>query len=284
MSHEIRQLPPSMSPNVAWRRVVPADVISGLKALGCLDGEGIRIAYRGEDVHSLLQWAFTELELAEKSSVEDDRRRHASHVVTHAKKAIDGLFDAYLERDFLDARLGPRATFSRKMSLLRMRHNVELPWRLIPAIVGNPRNTSEHQRIAPTVEEAGIAAEAARVIVRAMKAASDPLNGHAILGTFPGGTMRGPWGVHVHVDSFPEAFGWFWRGSDGVPRTGVGVSDGRQTAEVQYSNISDFTEEQHMDLLATWDVAYHAVGWRPREVVGRHIRLAGLDQPPADGT
>ena len=96
-------LPVSMIPKVTWRPVLPADVLSALKTLGPLRGFGRIIAYRGQDVETLLGWTFSELDLAEKATSTDDKERHASQVVVHAKKALDCLFDAYLERDFLGA-------------------------------------------------------------------------------------------------------------------------------------------------------------------------------------
>jgi len=54
----------------------------------------------------------SELQLAENATSTGDKERHASQVVVHAKKALDCLFDAYLERDFLDVHLRDETVWS----------------------------------------------------------------------------------------------------------------------------------------------------------------------------
>lgn len=150
----------------------PADVLSAIRTIHPLDGDGRTISYSGEDVDTLLGWGMAELRLAESTAIAADQRRHTSQAVTHAKRAIDCLFDAYLERDYLNVHLGERPMFSKKLLLLKERLGDQLPWRLVPAIIARPRDTSEHERQAPTIEEAGVAVEAARSIVAAMIAAA----------------------------------------------------------------------------------------------------------------
>jgi hypothetical protein len=156
-----------------------------------------------------------------------------------------------------------------------------LPWRLVPAIVADPRDTSEHTRIAPSVVEAGVAAEAAKVTTEAMIAASNPLHGPALVGTFESGWSSGPWGHHVHVISYPSHFAWMWRCRDGIPRVGVGVrvvKDVKDAAEVQYAAIHEFSEREQLELLHQWD-AFGAGHWMSENFLGEMVTLAGLDQP-----
>src|SRR5262245_27773350 len=107
------------APRVIWNDVNPADILSGLRTLGSLSPSGRLIAYRGEPVDKLLICAGQELALAEHAPVaDDDQRRHASQAVGHAKKAVDCLLDAYLERDFLSVHLRPRAGFIAKLKMV----------------------------------------------------------------------------------------------------------------------------------------------------------------------
>ncbi|MEP7125044.1 MAG: hypothetical protein ABJE95_29205 [Byssovorax sp.] len=271
-------LRPSMSPHVTWVHVTPDDVLSATRTLGALNQEGRMIAYRGEDVDSLLSWGLAELNLAENTVVKEDQRRHTSQAVVHAKKAIDCIFDAYLERDFLDVHLGARPTFKSKLLLLKERLGNQVPWRLIPTIVARPRDSSEHERRAPTLEEAGVAVEAARVIVAAMISANHPLRGPAIAGSFSGGASSGPWGYHVYVESFSKYFGWLWRCADGVPRAGVGVATADDIAEVSYADLQEFGKLKHLELMRIWD-GFPISSWVSELFLREKIKLAGLDQP-----
>jgi len=269
-----------MIPKVTWRQVAPADVLSALSTLGRPRINGRIIAYRGQDVETLLAWAFSELDLAEKAATKNDQERHASQVVIHAMKALDCLFDAYLERDFLDVHLRDRAGFSEKLALLKGRLGERLPWRLVPAVVADPRDVSEHSRVAPSLESAGLAAEAAKVTVEAMVAASNPLHGPALAGSFEQGWSSGAWGHHVYVAAFPAEFAWGWRCADRIPRMGVGVRvlGAKDAAEIHYCGLKQFTTEQHLEALRLWDM-FESWSWMSEPLVGQLIKLAGLDQP-----
>ncbi len=275
------QLPASMTPKVAWQRVSAADVLGAMRSLGPLRAEGRIIDYRGQNVDSLLAWCFAELDLAERATTSDDAKRHASQVVVHAKKALDCLFDAYLERDFLTVRLRSRAQFTEKLELLKKRLGARIPWRLVPAVVADPRDTSEHSRVAPSVAQAGVAAEAAKVTAEAMTAASKPLHGPALVGSFEGGWSSGPWGHHTHVTSFPPQFAWIGPCNDDVARVGVGVRvapDLKDVVEVQFAEVRQFTEAEHLELLRQWDT-FEPGFWISQQALAEKIRLAGLDQP-----
>jgi hypothetical protein len=269
-----------MTPKVTWRRVLPADVLSALKTLGPLRSAGRIIRYRGQDVETLLGWAFTELDLAEKATSVDEKARHASQVVVHAKKALDCLFDAYLERDFLDIRLRPRAGFSEKLELLKNRLGGRLPWRLVPAAVAEPRDDSEHSRVPPPPERAGVAAEAAKMTIEAMVAASNPLHGPAHAGSFGWGMRSTDSGYYQYVTGFPEQFAWLWRCSDGIPRIGIGVStsDATDTAEVCYCDLEQFALAEHLEALQLWE-QFEPWSWMSERAVREMMQLAGLDQP-----
>jgi len=270
----------SMTPNVTWRPVDPADVLTGLGTLNALEPDRRIIAYRGESVDTLLRWAGVELDLAENASTDDDRHRHATQAVGHAKRTLDCLFDAYLERDFLDVRLPPRAAFSAKLALLKTRLGQALPWRLIPAVVAEPRDVAEHERKAPTVKEVGIAVDAARVIAGAMIAESDPLLGPALLGKLAAGWLSGPDVHHMWVTSFPKSFAWVWRCADGIPRLGIGTASADDTAEVIFADLSSFTEEQHLNALRMIESAASSFRSSTDERTMRQkMQLAGLDQP-----
>src|SRR5713101_8442244 len=118
------------------------------------------------------------------------------------------------------------------MELLKKRFGVRVPWRLVPAVVAEPRDSSEHTRVAPSVEQAGVAAEAAKVAAEAMIAANNPLHGPALAGSFESGWSSGPWGHHVHVASFPPQFAWMWRCRGGIVRVGVGVRVAKDVKDV----------------------------------------------------
>jgi hypothetical protein len=250
--------------------------LSALKTLGGLQQTGRFIAFRGDDVDTLIGWAVSELEQAEHASCDVDRRKHTTHAVGHAKRAVDCLFDAYLERDYLDIHLAPRAMFSAKLKLLKERFK-QLPWRLIPAIVADPRDTAEHEREAPSVQDAGIAVEAARAVVTAMRSVSDPLSGPALAGQLSISWSAGElW--EVRVPGLPSHFLWIWRCADGVARAGVGTSSAVDTAEVLYADLRTFSLQEHLSLLQAFDALPFM--WRVSEaIVGRAFALAGLDQP-----
>src|SRR6185503_19615441 len=143
--------------------------------------------------------------------------------------------------------------------------------------VADPRNISEHTRIPPTLVEAGIAAEAAKVTAAAMVAASNPLHGPVLAGSFESGRSSGPWGHHLYVTSFPEQFAWMWRCADGIPRAGVGVrsqKDVKDAAEVDYAALKDFSEPEQLDLLRQWD-SFDAAHWMSEDLMTEMVTLAG---------
>lgn len=269
---------PSMIPDVTWTRVDPLDVISGVKSLGTISLESRIISYRGQDVPTLLSWAFQELELAEAATSEPDQERHATQAVVHAKTAIDCLFDAYIERDYLAVRLGERPQFSKKLELLKQRLGNQLPWRLIPVVIASPRDAAQHERITPTLEEAGASVEAAKVIVQAMTTASNPLVGPALAGPLLGGSYHDEGGYKIYVLGFPPAFGLFWRGSDDVIRVGAGTASAKNVAEVRFAQLDAFAPAQHLALLRIWDT--FSANWnRSEPMVREELKLADLDMP-----
>lgn len=114
-----------------------------------------------------------------------------------------------------------------------------------------------------------------------MIAASNPLHGPALAGSFESGCSSGPWGYHMHVGSFPPHFAWMWRCRDGIVRVGVGVrvaGDVKDVAEVQYAEVKQFSEGDHLELLRQWDT-FDASSWLSENFLAEKVTLAGLDQP-----
>jgi hypothetical protein len=168
--------------------------------------------------------------------------------------------------------------FSKKLELLRRRLGDRLPWRLIPAIVAEPRDIAEHERIPPSVEAAGIAVEAASVVVTAMREVSNPLRGPALSHGILGGHSSGAHGSRVWVTALPPHFAWVWRHADAVARAGVGVAVGIDRADVIHARIQAFSETQHLELLALFD-GFQTSAWTGEWLLRQTMTIAGLDRP-----
>jgi hypothetical protein len=199
--------------------------------------------------------------------------------------ALDCLFDAYLERDFLDVTMRPNAGFYEKVQLVRKRLGDELvPDVLIKKVVADPRDDAQHDRKPPSIDEVVTAIQAARTVVGAMRAASDPLTGHAVAGALGAYHQTLPSGERRPVFyGFPPVFGLIWRGADGKVRAGVGTAgtgDNRHIAEVQYAPFENFDEQQRLDLLRCFDESATHSGWTQNEEHLRELMVAArLDQP-----
>jgi hypothetical protein len=127
----VATMPPAIEPQVTWTPVPPPDVLSAARSVGGVPQMGRLISYKGTDVDTQLGWAFSELEAAERASSHAEQQKHTTHAVSHAKRAVDCLFDAYLERDFLAVHLTPRPTFSAKLDLLKVRFKQHLAYRTV---------------------------------------------------------------------------------------------------------------------------------------------------------
>jgi hypothetical protein len=162
--------------------------------------------------------------------------------------------------------------------LLKQRLGNQLPWRLIPVVIASPRDAAQHERITPTLEEAGASVEAAKVIVQAMTTASNPLVGPALAGPLLGGSYHDEGGYKIYVLGFPPAFGLFWRGSDDVIRVGAGTASAKNVAEVRFAQLDAFAPAQHLALLRIWDT--FSANWnRSEPMVREELKLADLDMP-----
>lgn len=271
-------LTPSITTTVTWARVPPADVISGLHALGDLrGGTGRSFPVEGESVATYLEWARAALEEAERNAIAV--RRHCTEAVSHSKRALDRLFDLYLRRDFLNLRLRDRAAFFAKLELLKRRLGPRIPWRLIADIVADPRNAAEHEFQTPTLEEAGRAVEAATAVVGAMEAASVSGRGPALIGFLTGGYSSGPDYDHVHFSGFGSpGFALMWQGADGMPRLTVGRTHSTSVADVIWCPLAELNESEHLSVLSWWD-ARSIRSSIDEEHLGRKLKLAGIDAP-----
>ena len=272
-------LTPSIETTVTWLQVPPADVISGLHALGDLrEGTGRISRVEGESVATYLSWARAALEDAERNA--PAVKRHCTEAVSHAKRALDRLFDVYLRRDYLHLQLSDRASFFAKLDLLKRRLGSQIPWRLISDIVADPRNVAEHQFQTPTLQEAGRAVEAASVVVTAMETASRSGHGPALIGFLTGGYSSGPDHDHVYFSGFGSpGFALMWQGADGTPRLAVGRTPSQSVADVIWCPLADLTESEHLGVLSWWD-GRSGGSSISGDYLGRKLKLAGIDGPP----
>jgi hypothetical protein len=271
----------SVKPTVTWQHAVFADVLSGLEALpqNACHISGRVVSCEGEGVETFIGWGKAEVESARRAT-SADLGRHTTQAVTHAKRALDSLFDQYLKRDWLDVRLKPRSQFSQKLALLRQRPGLWVPEQLIPRIIAAPRDKVEHQHIAPSLDDAVLAVEAAEAVSIAMGTKSDPSRGHVVYGFLTGGSVSGPWGDHQYFSGFSGPFALTWRGSDKVVRLAVGQSANVDRADCIYCDLSQMSLDEHFTLLGWWDARYTGSGRFQDEVSFRKfLRLAHLDQP-----
>jgi hypothetical protein len=193
-------LQPSIVPQVIWREVPTADVLSALSAVDERNGIGRSVHLPGESVQTYLDWAHECLDLADTPGA--NVRRLSVESVLHAKRAVDRLFDGYLERDRLNTRLPNKAAFSRKVVLLRRRLGRRMPWMLIEDLVADPRNMLEHEYSCPSHDQARMAVEVASTIAAAFATVSPPTWGPAFLGSMSGGSSSGPDYNHVYFTGF----------------------------------------------------------------------------------
>lgn len=275
-------LPASVAPNVTWQAVVPADVLSGLAAmpLGHMMAiHGRILECEGEGIETFVEWSKAEL-MAAKRAAASDVGRHTTQAVGHAKRALDSLFNMYLRRDWLDIRMRTRAQFSEKLRMLAQRPGLWVPTHLIPNVIAEPRDVAEHEHVAPTLEDAALAVEAAEAVSIAMRSKSDPSRGHAVYGPLDGGSSSGTWGNHRYFTGFSSTFALTWRGTDGVIRAACGKSSSKDTADCIVCNVAEMTIEEHFDLLQWWDSRYSGSGGFESEGGLRELMtLAHLDHP-----
>lgn len=271
-------LPPSIEPRVSWRRVARADVLQALHSLDpSIEGAGRLLSYRGEGVETLLSWSRAELERAEAAQ-ESSRRRHATQAVGHARRALDCLMDAYLERECLAVRLPPRANFNAKLRLLAKRPNLRVPTRLVPTIISGHRNAAEHRYESPSFDDAALAVEAAETVVPYLREQLDPLWAPVLHDRLAGGHRMTPEQTHHWFTGFPDAFALLWRQSDGVPRLGVGCGSQTET-EIIACDLADLTEDEHFEVIGWWDS--RRCTYRQSEASLRDfLELAGMNTPP----
>jgi hypothetical protein len=268
--------PAVFSPWLTWRRAAPEDILAALAAQGELPQLGRLIDFRGDGVDVLLGWAFSELHFAEETASDLERQRHAAHAVGHAKRAVECLFDAYLERDFLYVHLPVRAPFAAKLALLRDRfRKYLLPWRLIAAITPEPREVTDSH---VATREAGVVVEAAQAVIAAMRAATNPLLGPAISGTVLTSMSSGANGWDVAVHGLPQRFLWIWRCADNEPRAGVGTASATDTAVITFADLRAFSTAEHLTLLQILDT-FPLQRWSSEDLVRKTFVATGLDQP-----
>jgi hypothetical protein len=209
---------------------------------------------------------------------------HTGQAAGHAKRALDALFDCFIERDYLGVRLPARAQFSAKLNLLR--HRIpSLSWRLIPVVVARHRDVFEHERKAPSLDEAGMAVEAACTIVAAIsRSASLTLDAHcgpAFAGHMIGSLSSSKGRYHVAFGGLPPVFAWIWRCRDGLVRAGVGKSSSPLKAKLIFSEVGMFSFEEHLEMLRWWDGLCTSGRHGESELFVRaKFMLAGLDGPP----
>jgi hypothetical protein len=274
---------PSATPTVTWTKVTAADVIGGARTVSNAMGFYRFITYTGLDVDTLLAFGSKELESAKSAATRRDIDRHAINAVHYFKMALDCLFDAYLERDYLTAQLRPQAGFTEKLKLVQRRlgDNV-IPEMLIANIVASPRDAAQHERTPPDIDATLMALQAARSLFVSTSATSNPLIGHAYAGRWIGGfnNLEGG-GRQAYFRSFSPAFALLWRGRDGVARASVG--QGNETvAEVRYVPLTrgNCSIEEHLELLRIFD-GFGSSGFTHDEASVRDLLTAGgLDGPP----
>src|SRR5688572_18189530 len=107
-------------PKIHWVPGQPEDILSALEATPRAYPHYRAIDEKGDTYRTQLTWARAALQEAEAAGA-TDRGRQTGQAVTHAKRSLDALFDAFLERDYLDIHLRPRAQFSAKVQLLKSR-------------------------------------------------------------------------------------------------------------------------------------------------------------------
>jgi hypothetical protein len=110
---------------------------------------------------------------------------------------------------------------------------------------------------------------------------SDPLRGPALAGYMAAGFHERPGErPQVYVLLLPSEFGLLWRGRDGIARAGVGKGT-KDTAEVRYALLKDFSEEEHLGLLSIFDGFGKQSRWCRNEAsLGEMLAAARLDAPP----
>lgn len=236
----------------AWSRAAPDDVLGGVEGLKGADPLlGRMLSPQGVGTDRLLAWAKEEAQACEATEDPVAQQKHGLQAVTHARRALDCLVDMYLVRDFLDVRLHPRANFSTKLELLSRHPHLDVPKVLIGKAVSNIRNLAEHSYEAPSVEDAVLAVEAALAACSNLREQMRPDLGPyacpvlSVQTSYRHGTRT------VTLKGFPQSFAFWWKGSDGIARLGVGRGD-RGRTDVLYCEVSDMTELQHMWMISWW--------------------------------
>lgn len=244
--------PTGPAAKISWRQVDAADVLSGMSALrDPKESLGAIYDYLVEP-EVYLEWAESELdEIAADSTTES---RKCSNAVSHAKRAIDAMFDAYLQGSWLDSKLRSRAMFSEKCTLLERLFRERFPGTLVEQTIATPRNDSEHQYHSPTKKEARLALDAARAVVTALPPRRDPLKTPVLSGRIPNERlMSSDGGSYAHFKGIKEDFAVTRRCSDSVIRAGVGTRISDLEAEIIYAELSAFSVDQLFELIDWWD-------------------------------
>lgn len=279
--------PVSVQPTVTWTEVAVADVLSALRSLTVTEGTWSLKTSPGERVETYLGWARDALESAEAAEEQadaDTRSRNSVEAVLHAKRALDRLFDLYLQRDSLHLHLRDRASFTEKLDLLKRRMGSrKIPWRLIPTVIADPRNDAEHEFSTPPLHEVALAVEAAEAVASAMRSGSDPRPSPALLGLLLCGTsFSETTGAKYWFHGFGppnSGFALCWCGNDGIARVSAIRVVANDTASVLWAPLLRFSAREHLELLTWWDTHPPHSSWSEKQLRAQ-LSLAGLDSPP----
>lgn len=269
-----------LTPSVTWNEASAEDVLSGIASVGRI-GAGLwcEVKPTRESVATYLRWARAAIDEADAATDGDTQSRRAVEAVGHAKRALDRLFDEYLRRDWLHVQMKDRPSFSERLSLLKQRTSGRIPWRLIPPVVGEPRNIAEHDYVSPSVDEAGRAVEAAEVIAAALKTRylRPSLLGNA-LGMVVIEQMPEPHGRFAGFGERNDVFVLISEGLDKIVRLGVGRVIDNEHADVMWCRLAAVRQAQHVQLLNWWDSQCSKV-WIGEEGLQLKLAASGLRGP-----
>lgn len=272
-------LPSSIEPQLTWTMSPSADVLTALYSLRAAPGVGKICKYKGDGADTYLAWSGAELIKAQDANSED-LPRHTQQAVSNARRALDCLLDAYLEREYLSVHVGPRPSFAKKLGLLAQRPNLKVPATLIPTIISEPRNRGEHDFESPSLHEAKLAVEAAEAVCSRLREQLDPLLGPVLYGRLNAGSYLSASETYHWFCGFSGEFGLMWRQADGIPRLGVGIMAGKpSSADIICCEISQLTKAEHFELVAWWDKCQDQ-SYQNEEALRTVLSLAGLNEKP----